>query len=165
MEQTLKIYFTSDVHGYFYPTTYGDLKRKDLGLFSFARDFKKDENTLVIDGGDILQGSAFAYYCRQKSGSPQAIADIMNDCGYDYYTLGNHDFNYGMDYQNAYIEAHHGACVCQNVVDEAGRACHPYVIHTLGNGLRVGDCRYCDRLCECVGAEGKSRGNLHYRPI
>lgn len=138
MEQTLKIYFTSDVHGYFYPTTYGDLKRKDLGLFSFARDFKKDENTLVIDGGDILQGSAFAYYCRQKSGSPQAIADIMNDCGYDYYTLGNHDFNYGMDYQNAYIEAHHGACVCQNVVDEAGRACHPYVIHTLGNGLRVG---------------------------
>ena len=64
MEQTLKIYFTSDVHGYFYPTTYGDLKRKDLGLFSFARDFKKDENTLVIDGGDILQGSAFAYYCR-----------------------------------------------------------------------------------------------------
>ena len=50
MEQTLKIYFTSDVHGYFYPTTYGDLKRKDLGLFSFARDFKKDENTLVIDG-------------------------------------------------------------------------------------------------------------------
>ena len=52
MEQTLKIYFTSDVHGYFYPTTYGDLKRKDLGLFSFARDFKKDENTLVIDGGD-----------------------------------------------------------------------------------------------------------------
>ena len=62
MEQTLKIYFTSDVHGYFYPTTYGDLKRKDLGLFSFARDFKKDENTRVIDGGDILQGSAFAYY-------------------------------------------------------------------------------------------------------
>ena len=83
MEQTLKIYFTSDVHGYFYPTTYGDLKRKDLGLFSFARDFKKDENTLVIDGGDILQGSAFAYYCRQKSGSPRMISDIMNDCGYD----------------------------------------------------------------------------------
>lgn len=95
MEQTLKIYFTSDVHGYFYPTTYGDLKRKDLGLFSFARDFKKDENTLVIDGGDILQGSAFAYYCRQKSGSPQAIVDIMNDCGYDYYTLGNHDLIMG----------------------------------------------------------------------
>ena len=26
----------------------------------------------------------------------------------------------------------------RNVVDEAGRACHPYVIHALGNGLRVG---------------------------
>ena len=61
-----------------------------------AADFNKDDETLIIDGGDILQGSAFAYYCRQVADSPEVIADIMNDCGYDYYTLGNHDFNYGL---------------------------------------------------------------------
>ena len=93
MEQKLKIYYTSDVHGYFYPTTYGDRETKNVGLFSLVSGFVKDENTLIMDGGDILQGSAFACYCRQKVQSPGIMADIMNDCGYDYYTLGNHDFN------------------------------------------------------------------------
>lgn len=95
-QKKLKVYFTSDVHGYFYPTTYGDMDVKPVGLFGCAADFNKDDETLIIDGGDILQGSAFAYYCRQVADSPEVIADIMNDCGYDYYTLGNHDFNYGL---------------------------------------------------------------------
>ena len=98
MEQKLKIYYTSDLHGYFYPTTYGDRETKNVGLFSLVSGFAKDENTLIMDGGDVLQGSAFACYCRQKVQSPGIMADIMNDCGYDYYTLGNHDFNYGQDY-------------------------------------------------------------------
>lgn len=37
--------------------------RKNVGLFGCAGNFKKDEDTLILDGGDILQGSAFAYYC------------------------------------------------------------------------------------------------------
>ena len=61
----------------------------------------------------------------------------MNDCGYDY-TPGNHMILIMGWTIRTHIEAHHGACVCQNVVDEAGRACHPYVIHTLGNGLGSG---------------------------
>lgn len=138
MEQKLKIYYTSDVHGYFYPTTYGDRETKNVGLFSLVSGFVKDENTLIMDGGDILQGSAFACYCRQKVQSPGIMADIMNDCGYDYYTLGNHDFNYGQDYQKTYCSAHHGRCVCQNVTDETGKVRYPYAVHVLGNGLRVG---------------------------
>ena len=98
-QKKLKVYFTSDVHGYFYPTTYGDMDVKPVGLFGCAADFNKDDETLIIDGGDILQGSAFAYYCRQVADSPEVIADIMNDCGYDYYTLGNHDFNYGLEFR------------------------------------------------------------------
>ena len=31
-QRKLKIYFTSDVHGYFYPTTYGDMTEKNVGL-------------------------------------------------------------------------------------------------------------------------------------
>ena len=50
----LKIYFTSDTHGYFYPTTYGDLIPKNVGLFSCIPNWEKDENTLVIDGGAII---------------------------------------------------------------------------------------------------------------
>lgn len=137
-EKKLKIYFTSDVHGYFYPTTYGDREVKPLGLFQCASEYEKDGNTLVLDGGDILQGSAFVGYCKQKLQSAKIIAEVMNDCGYDYYTIGNHDFNYGQEYQKLYRENHKGTCICQNIADEEGNILYPYRIHTLENGLKVG---------------------------
>lgn len=134
----LNLYFTSDVHGYFYPTTYGDDTVKQMGLFGCAGGFRKDEDTLVIDGGDILQGSAFAGYCRQNQRTPKTLGEIMSDCGYDYYTLGNHDFNYGQEYLRAYVRANRGRCVCQNVTDEAGNVLYPYDIRVMQNGLRIG---------------------------
>lgn len=134
----LKIYFTSDTHGYFYPTTYGDLVPKNVGLFSCVPNWKKDENTLVIDGGDVLQGNAFSYFTNHVPKSSKIIADIMNDCGYDYYTLGNHDFNYGLEYQKEYRDNHKGHCVCQNVLDDTGNHLYPYEIKVMPNGLRVG---------------------------
>ena len=48
-QKKLKVYFTSDVHGYFYPTTYGDMDVKPVGLFGCAADFNKDDETLIID--------------------------------------------------------------------------------------------------------------------
>lgn len=134
----LKIYFTSDTHGYFYPTTYGDLIPKNVGLFSCIPNWEKDENTLVIDGGDVLQGNAFSYFTNHVPKSSKILADIMNDCGYDYYTLGNHDFNYGLEYQKEYRDNHKGHCVCQNVLDDAGNHLYPYEIKVMPNGLRVG---------------------------
>ena len=54
MKQVLRIIFTSDVHGYFFPTDYNDRNEKPMGLFHIASRFNKDENTLIIDGGDTL---------------------------------------------------------------------------------------------------------------
>ena len=63
---------------------------------------------------------------------------MMNRCGYDYVTLGNHDFNYGMPYLDSYLNVLKARCVCENVRwDEAGVR-FPARIHTLENGLRVG---------------------------
>ena len=50
-EKKLTIYFTSDLHGYIYPTDYRGQGEKELGLFKCASRFRKDGNTLVIDGG------------------------------------------------------------------------------------------------------------------
>ncbi len=133
----LKIYFTSDLHGHFFPETDYKTKRVCQGVFQCASQFEKDEQTLVIDGGDMLQGSAFAWYCRSVEHSAQAMAERMNACGYDYYTLGNHDFNYGQEYLSTYRNAHHGVCLCQNVTDEEGNVLYPYVIRTMPDGLRV----------------------------
>ena len=54
-KRKVKIYYTSDVHGYFYPTSYGDREVKQMGLFACASEYKKDDDTLVIDGGDMLR--------------------------------------------------------------------------------------------------------------
>jgi len=134
----LNIYFTSDIHGYFFPTTYEDDKISQMGLFSCMNQCSKDENTLILDGGDILQGSAFASYCHEKEKSPRIIADILNSCGYDFVTIGNHDFNYGTDYLRSFYQQLNAVCVCQNVLDANGNVLFPYQIITMKNGLRVG---------------------------
>ena len=63
------IYFTSDLHGYIYPTDYRSREERDMGLFKCASQFRKDGNTLVIDGGDILQGSPLGAFCHDTVGS------------------------------------------------------------------------------------------------
>lgn len=134
----LDIYFTSDIHGYFYPTTYADTQKKDMGLFASAVQFQKNENTLIIDGGDMLQGSAFASYYAQEKQDPSILADIVNTCGYDYITIGNHDFNYGTEYLKTYLKHLEATCVCQNVTDRARNVLFPYQVKTMENGLRIG---------------------------
>lgn len=63
----------------------------------------------------------------------------MNAAGYDYITLGNHDFNYGLTYLNKYLHTLKAKCLCANIVDKTGQLpILPYDIKTLGNGLRVG---------------------------
>lgn len=138
MGKKIKIYFTSDLHGHFYPTNYVNKETKAMGLFQCASQFQKDENSLVIDGGDILQGSAFAQYCQKELESNEPIAHIMNFCGYDYITLGNHDFNFGQQYMEEYITRLNAKCVCQNVRDRNGSYLFPYDIKTMENGIRVG---------------------------
>lgn len=138
MEQKLTIYFTSDLHGYMYPTDYRGGGEKDVGLFKCAHRFQKDGNTLILDGGDNLQGSAFAAFCHDSLGSGKPLGEIMNRCGYDYVTLGNHDFNFGPGYLGDYLDALSARCVCENVRKSDGSPVGPWTVHTLENGLRVG---------------------------
>ncbi|MCL2587791.1 MAG: bifunctional metallophosphatase/5'-nucleotidase [Oscillospiraceae bacterium] len=136
--KTLKLYFTSDLHGYFFPTDYISQGEKPLGLFRCASQFEKDGNTLIIDGGDILQGSAFGQYAARVTRNFEIFADIMNASGYDFVTLGNHDFNYGQPALRSYLDRLNATCVCENLKNDAGETLFPHAIHTLENGLRVG---------------------------
>ena len=137
-KKTFTIYFTSDLHGYIYPTDYRSREIRDIGLFKCASQFRKDGNTLVIDGGDILQGSPLGAFCHDTLGNASRFAEMMNRCGYDYVTLGNHDFNYGMPYLDTYLDALHARCVCENVRWDGAGVRFPSRIHVLENGLRIG---------------------------
>ena len=107
MANQLTIYFTSDTHGYLYPSHFCDQQPRPMGLLSMR--FPKDGNTLIIDGGDTIQGSPLTNLYQRLSPEEKAacltedtygthpIAAMMNLAGYQFVTLGNHDFNYGVD--------------------------------------------------------------------
>ena len=139
MEKRLKIYYTSDTHGYLFPTDYVNKEEKAMGVLSSGKAFNKDGNTLILDGGDTIQGSAFVKYMRENQGEGHAISEVFNEAGYDYVTLGNHDFNYDYTGTLSYLSHLNAECVLANVIDHKGQlGLKPYVIHTLENGLKVG---------------------------
>lgn len=151
MERTLNIRFTSDTHGYLYPTSYADQADRPMGLMKLASAFPHDGNTLIIDGGDTIQGSPMTnlYYrlsAEERSAcmtgdayGANPFAAMMNLAGFQFVTLGNHDFNNGVDALCDYLSNLDALCLCCNIRDREGRLpIAPYAVHQLENGLRVG---------------------------
>ena len=132
----LTIWFSSDIHGYLYPTNFATREPLPMGLLGMR--FPKDGNTLVIDGGDTIQGSPMTYFAR-AAGRDLPIARAMNARKYDYITLGNHDFNYGQAYLKKYLDEIDAVCLCANVKDSSGALpVFPSAVRVMENGLRVG---------------------------
>jgi len=138
MPLKLTVFYTSDIHGFVFPTNHADKKVRSMGLLGMIPQFHKDGNTLILDCGDTIQGSPLTYYCR-KQGLPNPMIAVMNAAGYDYVTLGNHDFNYGYEALTEYLSGIHALCICANVKDRSGKLpIVPYALHTLESGMRVG---------------------------
>jgi 2',3'-cyclic-nucleotide 2'-phosphodiesterase/3'-nucleotidase len=109
----LTVLGTTDLHGnvldwdYFKDAVYDDSAHNDVGLAKIAtlvammRAERGASNTLVLDAGDIIQGTPLAYYYAKvdpiNGGSVHPMAKAMNAVGYDAAALGNHEFNYGID--------------------------------------------------------------------
>lgn len=100
----LTIFATTDVHGAIYPYNYFDRKPVNHGLIilkSYIDQYKKDhpdEIVITVDNGDLLQGDVWSDYDVEHRDAP-LIASHLNDM-YDVIGLGNHEFNFGLDYLN-----------------------------------------------------------------
>ncbi len=119
---TIQILHTSDVHGYIYPTSYTTKLPEDLGLGKLSTLINKlrDDNTLLIDSGDTIQGSPFTYYHSKKhSDKINPIAKIFNEMRYDYVSIGNHEFNYGKDYLLNYLKHLDAKILNSNILDKS----------------------------------------------
>lgn len=140
-KKKLNLFFTSDVHGHVFPVDYPGRKEEASGLLNLASQIVKDGNTLILDGGDTLQGTPFSqYYIEHSKEYPfHPMAEAFNGLQCDYFTLGNHDFNFGYQVLEEYLKAMHAQCLCANVVDLEGRLnLRKEAIQVLDNGLRVG---------------------------
>lgn len=105
----LAVLETSDLHsnvvGYDY---YKLAEEPSIGFDRTAtliRQARKEfANTLLLDNGDTIQGTAFADYqalvAPPKCGEVLGIYKIMNALGYEGATVGNHEFNYGLPFLN-----------------------------------------------------------------
>ena len=97
----LRIIFTCDVHGCFFPydsfhkrETTGSLSR----VHTYVKELRKEygNNLILLDGGDILQGQPTCYYSNFVAPTtPNLTASIMNYMQYDGVTIGNHDIETG----------------------------------------------------------------------
>ena len=83
-ENEVVILYTNDIHTY--------VDNEGLRYSNVAA--MKDElgADLLVDAGDHIQGTAYGSMDKGKT-----IVDLMNAAGYDLATLGNHEFDYGME--------------------------------------------------------------------
>lgn len=106
---TLALLETTDLHTNVLSYDYFKLAEdKSFGFERVATLIKNARsefpNTLLLDNGDTIQGTALADYQAQVSpiscGTTLAMYKVMNAIGYDGGGIGNHEFNYGLPYLN-----------------------------------------------------------------
>lgn len=132
----LTIAHTSDVHGYIMPYSYADNLNAPLGLSKVQEITKNIPNKLLIDTGDFLQGSALATYIAEQNPQVHPFSSILNKMKYDYFIVGNHDFNYGSDYLLNFEQNLDATILSSNIYKET-RVFKPYDIIQLENGPKI----------------------------
>ena len=94
LDNVVTMLHTNDTHGTWPETYYYGTPEGFAFLASLIKaERAKNPNVLLLDAGDTFQGNAFAQYFRNAT--PNPIAGGMNLLGYDAFTIGNHEFNFG----------------------------------------------------------------------
>lgn len=102
----LRILETTDLHvAVFAYDYYGDAPNDTMGLARTASIIESIRaeagNSMLVDNGDIIQGNPMGDYIAYEKGLEDNVHPIiraMNTLGYEAATLGNHEFNYGLEF-------------------------------------------------------------------
>lgn len=141
-EKQLVILHTNDTHSTIMPVNAqlpdtmkagraGALRR----IAMLKEERGKNPDLLLFDSGDFFQGSA--YYTLFKG---DVEIGLMNRMGYDAVTIGNHEFDFGMEEMARVFRLATFPIVCANY-DFTGTPCEglvkPYII-IKRNGIKIG---------------------------
>lgn len=118
----LRIIHTTDVHGNLFP--YDDINER-AGTGSMARLSslmqvvrKESPNTLLLDGGDMLQGEPITYYSNYiDTTQSNAVTVAMNYLQYDAACIGNHDLEPGHTVYDRFVREAKFPVLGANAID------------------------------------------------
>ena len=139
-EKLITLLHTNDTHSQIDPLPANDRLYPDKGGVArratlVKRVRKENPNTLVIDAGDVFQGTPYFNFFKGE-----VEYKSMSLIGYDVVTLGNHDFDNGVDALAAAMKFANFEFVSSNY-DVRGTPLEsrvkPYVVRVIG-GVRVG---------------------------
>lgn len=129
----LTILHTNDLHARLLPDGRGRGGFAHVAAAIREERAAAPEHTLVVHGGDFVQGTPVSTLFR---GMP--AIEVANLMGFDVHTLGNHEFDYGWERTREFIEAGEFATVSANVVNDSGDTlADPYVVVERA-GMRIG---------------------------
>lgn len=130
---------TTDVHGCVNAHSYSDSSIQGFGLARFdsvVKQYRKKGETLVVDNGDILQGTPFLTIANKSNDGKHVLSQVMDEIGYDAINVGNHDFNYGQEVLERYLNDQNAPCLTSNIYHN-GKALGNSRIITTKTGKRI----------------------------
>lgn len=144
-QSELVIVQTSDIHGNIFPINYGNNEETNSGLAKLAtvirQEIKEADCKLLIDSGDVIEGTPLTYhYAKHLCKKKNPIISVLNYLQYDAAIIGNHEFNFGMDFLNKAVRESSFPWLSANIIDAKtyqpvfGK---PYMIKEFTCGLRV----------------------------
>ena len=163
-QRSLTILHTNDTHSCILPLNpnLADTMLANRGgylrrLSVLAQERQQDPALLLFDSGDFSQGSL--YYNLFKG---EAEIRLMNAMRYDAATIGNHEFDFGLDNMARLFRQARFPIVCSNydfADTELSRLVKPYVV-LKRKGIKIGVFALCPPLQGLVSA--KNYGPLRF---
>lgn len=121
----LRIMETTDLHSNMMDFDYyKDSATEKFGLVRTATLIEKArqeaKNSVLVDNGDVIQGSPLGDYMAAKGlkeGDVHPVYKAMNTLDYVVGNLGNHEFNYGLDFLHKALAGAKFPYVNANIID------------------------------------------------
>src|SRR5256714_9813193 len=140
----LVILGTTDMHGRVFPIDYYTNKYDNVGIAkvaTLAKEARKnDPDLLLVDSGDTIQGTPLEYFHNKRNNTPpDPMMLAMNALLYDSMTVGNHEYNFGLQVVEKARREAKFPWLSANTYDAGKSTTHyqPYIVKEV-QGVRVG---------------------------
>ena len=163
-QKLLTILHTNDTHSCILPlkANLADTALADRGGFlrriaMLKEQRREDPQLLLFDSGDFSQGSS--YYTMFKG---DVEVGLMNQMGYDAGTIGNHEFDFGLENMTRLFKMARFPIVCSNydfADTELASIVKPYIV-LKRKGVKIGVFALCPPLKGLVST--KNYGPLRF---